>query len=136
MRIAVGQPVLIVLTLLNLGILCAVVLPGRAGVAASPTRDGILRGRGLQLVDNQGKVRASITIDPAVTQPDGSIYPETVLFRLITSQGRPVVKIASSEDGAGMALSAAEGPAYVLARGGDPHVAIVNSSGKGTAKLP
>jgi hypothetical protein len=98
----------------------------------------MLRGRGLQIVDDQGKVRASIAIYPAARQPDGSTYPETVLFRLITSAGRPVVKIASSEDGAGAALSAAEGPAYVQigARGGEPKVVIVDGAGKETAKLP
>ena len=53
-----------------------------------------------------------------------------------TSEGRPVVKIASSEDGAGMALSAAEGLAYVqiLARGGDPKLVVVDGAGKETLK--
>ena len=71
-------------------------------------------------------------------QPDGSTYPETVLLRMSTSEGRPVVKIASSEDGAGMALSAAEGLAYVqiLARGGDPKLVVVDGAGKETLKQP
>jgi hypothetical protein len=73
-----------------------------------------------------------------VKQPDGSTYPETVLLRMSTSEGRPVVKIASSEDGAGMALSAAEGLAYVqiLARGGDPKLVVVDGAGKETLKQP
>ena len=103
------QPVLIALTLLNLGILGVIIAREQAVAAPALTSDGILRGRGLQIVDDQGKVRASITVNPAVKQPDGSTYPETVLLRMITSEGRPVVKISSSEDGAGMALSAAEG---------------------------
>ena len=103
------QPVLIALTLLNLGILGVAIAREQAVAAPSLTSDGILRGRGLQIVDDQGTVRASITVNPAVKQPDGSTYPETVLLRMITSEGRPVVKISSSEDGAGMALSAAEG---------------------------
>lgn len=128
------QPVLVGLTLLNLCILGAIVL--RAPASAAP--DGVLRGRGLQIVDDRGKVRASIAISPAARQPDGSTYPETVLLRLITSEGRPVVKISSSEDGAGMALSAAEGPAYVqvLARQRDPGILIVNGAGKQSSKLP
>jgi hypothetical protein len=84
-----------------------VVSRDQAVAAPSASPDGIFRGRGRQIVDGQGKVRASIAINPAVGQPDGSIYPETVLFRMITSGGRPVVKISSSEDGAGMTLAAA-----------------------------
>ena len=131
------QPVLIPLTLLNLGIL-GVAIAREQAVASSLTSDGILRGRGLQIVDDQGKVRASITVNPAVKQPDGSTYPETVLLRMITSEGRPVVMISSSEDGAGMALSAAEGLAYVqiLARGGDPKLVVVDGAGKETLKQP
>jgi hypothetical protein len=132
------QPMSIVLTLINLGILGVVVSRERAWAPASATSDGMLRGRGLQIVDDQGKVRASITIHPPAKQPDGSTYPETVLLRMITSEGRPVVKIASSEDGAGMALSAAEGAAYaqILARGNDPKVVIVDGTGRQTSKLP
>ena len=90
------QPVLIALTLLNLGILGVIIAREQAVAAPALTSDGILRGRGLQIVDDQGKVRASITINPAVKQPDGSTYLETVLLRMITSEGRPVVKISSS----------------------------------------
>jgi hypothetical protein len=128
---------LIGLTLLNLAILGIIALRGPA-IAVSPTSDGILRGHGLQIVDDQGKIRASITILPAAKQADGSIYPETVLLRMITSEGRPAVKIGSSDDGAGMVLSAAEGPAYtqLLARGSDPKVIIVDGAGKQALKLP
>jgi hypothetical protein len=132
------QSALIALTLLNLGLLGVVVWRERTVAAPSAPSDGMLRGRGLQIVDDQGRVRASIAIHPATRRPDGSTYPETVLFRMITSAGRPVVKIASSEDGAGTALSAAEGPAYVqiVARGGDPKVVIVDGAGKEISKLP
>jgi hypothetical protein len=87
------QPVLIALTLLNLGILGVIIAREQAVAAPALTSDGILRGRGLQIVDDQGKVRASITINPAVKQPDGSTYLETVLLRMITSEGRPVVNL-------------------------------------------
>jgi len=132
------QPVLIALTLLNLGILGVAIAREQAVAAPSLTSDGILRGRGLQIVDDEGKVRTSITINPAVKQPDGSTYPETVLLRMSTSEGRPVVKIASSEDGASMALSAAAGLAYVqiLARGSDPKLVVVDGGGKEILKQP
>ncbi|HLK17654.1 MAG TPA: hypothetical protein VKT81_01825 [Bryobacteraceae bacterium] len=63
----------------------------------------VLRGHALEIVDDQGRVRASISVfpaDPKVKMPDGTTgYPETVLLRLITSQGRPHVKIAATEVG-------------------------------------
>jgi len=132
------QPMVIALTLINLGILGVVVSREQAIAASTAAPDGILRGRGLQIVDDNGKVRASITIHPATKQSDGSIYPETVLLRMITSAGRPVVKIASSDDGGGVTLSAAEGLAYaqVLTRGNDPKLVIVDSAGKETSRLP
>ena len=59
----------------------------------------ILRGRGLQLVDDQGRVRASISVLPAKGD-----QAETVLLRLITELGRPAVKIAASESASGLSL--------------------------------
>ena len=127
------QFLLIALTLVNLCILAALLL---RGTAAGP--DGVIRGRGLQIMDSQGKVRASIAVYPATRQPDGSTYPETVLLRLITAEGRPIVKIPSAEDGAAMALSAAQGPAHVqiLSRGGEPRLSIVDKAGRQASTLP
>ena len=48
----------------------------------------VLRGRGLEITDDEGRVRASIKLHPASVLPDGTAYPETVLLRLISSQGR------------------------------------------------
>ena len=129
------QSLSIALTLVNLAILGVIAV--REHTVTAPS-DGMLRGHGLQIVDDQGRVRASITIHPPARQADGSTYPETVLLRLITSAGRPVVKIASTEDGSGAAFSAADGPAYVqiMARGDDPKVVVIDGAGKETAKLP
>src|SRR5690349_19477579 len=60
----------------------------------------VLRGSSLEIVDDQGRVRASIKIhagDPKFKMPDGKIgYPETVMFRLIDPNGRPEIKIGAS----------------------------------------
>jgi hypothetical protein len=68
-------------------------------------------------VDDKGRVRASISIlpaDPSVKMPDGTTgYPETVLLRLITSKGRPNVKIAATERGAAALLGGESDPTYV-----------------------
>ena len=63
----------------------------------------VLRGRALEIVDSQGRVRASITVLP----PSGSTSSdeaETVLLRLITERGRPTVKIGSSEPTSGLSF--------------------------------
>jgi hypothetical protein len=82
-----NQRILIVLTRVNAGILVFLLLNQiRPVEASSPTT--VLRGRRLEIVDAQGKVRASIQIVPAGPGPmadgsvakDGKIYPETVLF--------------------------------------------------------
>ena len=89
---------LVVLTAANLAILLF------AAVRVLPKIDEaapVLRGRALQIVDELGHVRASISVLPAQTQPNGEIYPETVLLRLITERGRPSVKISASEETAG-----------------------------------
>ena len=49
----------------------------------------VLRGRALEIADDEGRIRASVKVQPASVLPDGTTYPETVLLRLIDSQGRP-----------------------------------------------
>ena len=97
------ERLLIFLTLTNMALLMLSLAQFRTTVAA---QDGasVLRGRALQIVDGQGRVRASITVLPASTPKNGESYPETVLLRLITERGRPSVKIGASEQSAGLAL--------------------------------
>jgi hypothetical protein len=46
--------------------------------------------------------------------PDGTRgYPETVLLRLMTSEGRPNVKIGATERGAGALFGGESDPTYV-----------------------
>jgi len=96
------QRLLILLTLVNLVLLIVTIAQMRP--ATAQTVAPMLRGRGLQIVDERGKVRASIQVLPASTQANGELSAETVLLRLITEKGRPSVKIASSEQSAGLAL--------------------------------
>jgi hypothetical protein len=87
-------------------------------------------------IDDHGRVRASISIlpaDPTVKMPDGTTgYPETVLLRLITSEGRPNIKIAADERGSGLLVSGKEDPTYVqiLAQGSNPRLKLSNKSGQ------
>jgi hypothetical protein len=96
----------------------------------------VLRGRALEIVDDRGKVRASIKVlpaDPNAKLPDGSTgYPETVLLRLVTSNGRPNVKLATTEDGSVLVLGGEADPTHVqvLARGADTSVTLTNQNGQ------
>ena len=65
----------------------------------------MLRGRGLQIVDSQGRVRASISVLP----PSADEPSETVLLRLITERGRPTVKIGASEPTSGLSFAGPTG---------------------------
>ena len=84
-------------------------------VAHAQSGPSILRGQGLEIVDRQGRVRASISIQPPSTSA-GVAYPETVLLRLITEKGRPTVKIQSTEPTSGLSFSGPTGTndAYLI----------------------
>jgi hypothetical protein len=92
----------------------------------------VLRARALEIVDDNGRVRAMIRVFPAspnAKMPDGTTgYPETVLLRLIDSKGAPNVKIAATEDGSVVSLVGESNPAHVqlLARGTSPSLKLVN----------
>ena len=125
---------LVLITVFNVLLLALSMGQSRAVVA-----DGvapILRGRALQIVDDNGRIRASITVlpaDPAVKMPDGTTgYPETVLLRLISSQGRPNVKLAASERGAGLVLGGEANPTFVqiLAEGTGTSMKFSNGDGR------
>jgi len=108
------------LTVIN-SVLLAVLLLQQFRPAFADTRPQVLRGSGLQIVDAQGRVRASIS----VLEPGKGTDSETVLLRLITERGRPTVKIAASEPSSGMSVT---GPTSTRST-----FAILNSGPKTTS---
>jgi len=64
----------------------------------------MLRGRGLEIVDARGQVRAQILVHGPETV-NGKTYPETVLFRMATAQRAPLMKLTVSEEGSALGLS-------------------------------
>jgi hypothetical protein len=122
----------IILTVINMLILTSILFQANSAIA--PEASPILRGRGLELVDDQGRVRAEIKVlppDPNVKMPDGTRgIPETVQLRLIDSEGGPNVKLVATEDGSGLVLGGESAYVQILARGTDPFVKIVNKDGK------
>jgi hypothetical protein len=117
--------VLIALTLGNVFLLTITVF--RASAAEAQDVAPMLRGRGLEIVDDRGRVRASISVFPATPG-----FPETVLLRLTTSDGRPNVKIAATEDGSALVLGGQSDPTFIqaLARGTKTSVKLKNKNGR------
>ncbi len=64
----------------------------------------VLRGRALEILDGQGRVRAEILVHGPETV-GGKLYPETVLFRMADPKSGPVVKLTASEEGSALGLS-------------------------------
>jgi len=64
----------------------------------------VLRGRALQIVDDQDRIRAEILVHGPETL-NGKTYPETVLFRMATPQRAPLMKLTVSENGSALGLS-------------------------------
>ena len=126
------QRLLVALTIVNLFLLVFSLGQSVMAQGVAP----ILRGRALEIVDDSGRVRASITIlpaDPNVKMPDGTTgYPETVLLRLINSKGRPTIKIAATERGAAQVLGGESDPTYVqiLAEGSSTSMKMINKDGR------
>lgn len=62
----------------------------------------------------------------------GRYIRKTVLFRLIRPDGRPSVKITTSEEGSGLTLGGGVDPTYIVlnANGGDPSLSLVNKDSK------
>lgn len=86
------QRLAIVVTVINLVLLVVLLTHNRAAVAQS---DGsVLRGRGLELVDAAGQVRAEFTVEP-----DGE-----ALFRMRDSAGTIRVKLGAGDTGSGLLL--------------------------------
>jgi hypothetical protein len=128
------QRLLMALTVINMVLLIFSLARPRLGVAQGIAP--VLRGRALEIVDDRGRVRASIKMlpgDPNVKMPDGTTgYPEGALLRLITSQGRPNVKLGASEQGAGLVLGGEADPTYVqiLAQGASTSLKLSNKDGR------
>ena len=99
------QRLLVVLTVINLGLLVFLLAQTRVHIGAQGVRvwtniDGsVLRGRALEIIDDQGRPRAAINLHPATPS-----YPETAILRLIDQNGRPSVKLSISERGGALAL--------------------------------
>jgi hypothetical protein len=127
------QRLLTILTTANLGLLGYQAVQPRLAGASTADIPAVLRGSALEIVDSRGKIRASIAVlpeDPKVMWK-GKPYPETVLLRLISPEGRPNVKLGASQMGAGLLIGGESNPTYVqvLAEGGESMLKLINKDG-------
>ena len=113
------------LTVVNFVMLAAIGLTQVMPAVAQST-PGPLRGNGLEIVDSQGRLRASITIQPETTGAT-----ETVLFRLIHPNGQPSAKISASMTGAGLSFVGGDDESYTIlqADGAETKLKMVEKNG-------
>jgi hypothetical protein len=101
------QRLLVALTVINLGLLVFLLAQTRLYIGPQGVRvwtnvnETVLRGRALEIIDDQGRTRAAINLHPA---DQAHSYPETAILRLIDQNGRPSVKLSTSDRGGGLAL--------------------------------
>jgi hypothetical protein len=119
----------IVLTVINLGLLCSL-WANHSAVAqnAAAAAPAVLTARALEIVDDQGRVRATIK----VLEPSARLAKSTVILRLIDPNGRPGVKIFASEDAAGLSFVGDADTTQVLleANGLTASLKLANKDGK------
>ncbi len=119
----------IALTLINLALLTFLVAQNRKAEAQNVAP--VLRGRALEIVDDQGRIRAQILVH-GPEKVGEKLYPETVLFRMTDPKSGPVVKLTASEKGAALGLSDdSQGGVQLYARGDKgSFLKVVSSEGK------
>jgi hypothetical protein len=112
------HPVAIALSAVNLGLFLGTFAQARATSAGEP----VLRGRGLELVDQQGRSRASIRVESS----------GEVVFRLTDQKGTIRVKLGAGEDGSGLLLAndATEPGVHILAKSSGSSLKLRNKDGR------
>jgi hypothetical protein len=86
------QPLTLSLTAINLALL--LLLLTQLASTNAQTDASVLRGRALELVDEQGKVRSRINVEAS----------DEVVLRLLDKNGTIRVKLAASSDGSGLVM--------------------------------
>jgi hypothetical protein len=103
----------------------------------------VLRGRGLEIVDDAGRC-AREHRDPAGRSEredagrDDRHHGDPCCYRLVNSKGRPNVKIAAHERGAGALIAGDTDPTWVqiLAENGNTAIRLSNQDGRSRLIAP
>jgi hypothetical protein len=128
------------LMLLNAGLLLGFIAGNARSLAASQGTLPVLRGRALEIVDEEGLVRASIKVHGEETV-NGKRYPGAVVLVMGDPRGAPGVKLAASANSAGLGLSSgqrlADGrSAGIQLHSADPVVLLIDKEGRERALKP
>ena len=99
--------VVIGLMLLNAGLLLGLIAGNARSLAATQSTLPVLRGRALEIVDEEGRVRASIKVHGEETV-NGKRYPGAVVLVMGDPRGAPGVKLAASAKSVGLGLSSGQ----------------------------
>ena len=127
--------VLVVLTVLNFAMLGFNLFRSNTSAHAAEDAVPVLRGRALEIVDDHGHARVTMTVipaDPKAKLPDGTTgYPETVLLRLIDGRGKPQVKIEATNQGSTLGLFGQDDPthSFLSAQGAASFVELKSKEG-------
>jgi len=93
------QRLLSTLIVINMALLVFLLAQTRVEIGSQGVRvwtnmdESVLRGRGVEIVDGQGRIRASIIL-----------HPGSALFQLFDQNGRPSAELETSERGGELAL--------------------------------
>ena len=125
------QRIAIAITIINLVLMVVLLAKMNAATAQKEQNNlQVLRGSGMEITDEEGRIRASITFHDAVVK-DGVTYPAGVLLRLIDSKGQPSVKIGAAEDGGGLSFAnEKDGYIQLIAKESGCFLKIKNADGK------
>ena len=106
-------------------------------VQADDVEPGI-RARVLQIVDEQGRVRAELKVSPPVISQDNNVavYPEATELRLLDTKGTIVAGFSGTEDGGEIAIRGKYGTVHLNTRQPPPLVWTANLAGGPTAMIP
>jgi hypothetical protein len=112
------------LSVLNLAILTSAAIQARPDERS----EEVLRGRALELVDERGKSRATLLVEPS----------GEVVLRLLDQQGTIRVKLGAGKDGSGLLLAndATEPGVHLLAKAEGSSMRVANKDGHERVIVP
>ena len=116
----------VVVTALNTGLFLASAV--HAGSTSAEGAAPLLRGRALELVDERGRLRARLNVEPG----------GAAVFRLLDDHGTIRVKLGADQDGSGLLLAndATEPGIHLLAKGTGSSMKVANKDGRATIIAP
>lgn len=124
----------ITLAVLNAVLLGGIIASHVSSLSAGQAPLPVLRGRALEILDEEGRVRASIRVHGPETV-NGREFPGAVVLVMGDPRGAPGVKLAASANGAGLGLSNGHRlpdgrSAGIQLHADDPVVVLVDRQGR------